>query len=463
MKTWIAVVLVCVAVVAAGGGFTQLSQAPEVHVVAAGRQSIAEFVEDRGKTRLPRVTKITMPYAGRIETIELNQGDKVSQGQVVARINEAERSLQLKQMQAKVARIEASIRENDDMGVENVAASQAQRMHDSTRSTVQAAQLTADASRNRQDFFTEVYRRLEKLFRKGAISDEEHDRAKLDKVVSEIDYNRDTTITNAAELLSKVTALAPQLIERYIARKGLHRAVLEQELAEARAALEQMEIDYRHGEMTSPIDGVVLARPVYNERRLAEGTVLLELGRLEDLEVEAEILTQEAARIRPGCHAEIFGPAIGDKAAEGYVERIYPVAFTKVSSLGVEQQRVLVMIRFAEGELKKLRESRTLDVGYRVRVRIITDRRNSALCVPRSALFRGSEGQWMLYLVEGGRVREQAVTVGILNDQQAEIQHGLKEGDLVVVAPESDLEPSDRVQPVRRPDAEPASATGTSG
>jgi len=210
--------------------------------------------------------------------------------------------------------------------------------------------------------------------------------------------------------------------------------------------------------MTSPIDGVVLARFVTNEGHLPAGTRLLEIGRLEDLEVEADVLSVDVVGAKPGDQVEIYGPAIGASSVRGTVARVYPAGFTKVSSLGVEQQRVKVIARFKAADLDRLRQERNLGVGYRVRVKIETAERLDALVVPRSALFRGPYGAWQVYAVRRGHAEVVDIQVGILNDELAEVTEGLSEADLVVPFPDSNLTDGERVTPVLRVE-HPAPAT----
>ena len=201
--------------------------------------------------------------------------------------------------------------------------------------------------------------------------------------------------------------------------------------------------------MRSPVDGVVLDRLVSNERYLSAGTTLLEIGRLEDLEVEADVLSLDVVAAKVGDRVEIYGPAIGLPPARAVVARIYPAGFTKLSSLGVEQQRVKVILRFEPNELKRLLQNRRLGVGYRVRVKIFTADKTQALLVPRSALFRAADNSWRVFAVRDGRARLQTVEVGLMNDEQVEILKGLSENEPVVLAPESDLTDGTRVIAVR--------------
>jgi HlyD family secretion protein len=210
--------------------------------------------------------------------------------------------------------------------------------------------------------------------------------------------------------------------------------------------------------MRSPVHGVVLHRYVRDEGFLPPGTRLLEIGQMERMEVEADLLTVDVVGVQRNDPVEIYGPAIGVPPARGIVERIYPSGFSKVSSLGVEQQRVKAIVRFEPNDLKRLLAERNLGVGYRVRVRIETARKADALVVPRSALFRGPGGRWQLYAVRDGRAHVQDVTLGLVNDEYAEITSGLARGELVIPSPESSLVHRQRVAATIR--EEPA-APGT--
>jgi HlyD family secretion protein len=240
------------------------------------------------------------------------------------------------------------------------------------------------------------------------------------------------------------------MVLQYITRKGLTGEVWMKQQAEAKAALELAQTNLGRGTMHSPVDGVVMERYDSNERYVAAGTVLLRIGELDRLEVEAEVLTQDVGNVKPGDAAEIYGPAIGPTPAKATVERIFPAGFTKVSSLGVEQQRVMVILRFTKEELQRLRSERRLGVEFRVRVRIYTARKENALVIPRAALFRGPSGAWQVFAVRSGKANLETVEVGLLNDQFAEITNGLDDGEEVILAPESTVTDGTRVKGTRR-------------
>jgi HlyD family secretion protein len=192
-----------------------------------------------------------------------------------------------------------------------------------------------------------------------------------------------------------------------------------------------------------------------DERMVTAGTVLLKIGDLKELEVEVDVLSQEVVKVKVGQPAEIFGPAIGASPLHGSVKSIYPAGFTKVSSLGVEQQRVKVIVAFNEDDQRRLierREKKEWDLGvdYRVRVRIVTNQSSAALVIPRSALFRGADGKWQVFVVRGGRAVLQPIEVGLMNDEEVEVRGGVNADELLVLAPETNLVDGTKVKPVER-------------
>lgn len=449
--TRILLLMVVVAVVAAGWIFLGRGSGVPVPAAAVKQSPIEEFIIERGKTRLPRTYLITMPLAGRIEPIALEEGAPVKMGQVVARMVPLDLELDVAEAEAAVGRLEKAIAENDAKNVEETALAQAKKFVVSMSDTVKAAFERVLSGRAEYDYAEKNFGRVAPLAAKGVKTQDELDQAELLKIQSATQYRQDQLVHSAMLAMEAATSLMPTMIEQYIGNKRLSGAVLQKQLAEAAARLRRITENQRRGTMTSPIDGVVLERFVNNEQYLAAGTRLLELGNLDDMEVEAEILTVDAVDAHVGDPVEIFGPAVGNPPARGTVTRIYPAGFTKISSLGVEQQRVKVIVTLDARDRRRLRDQRHLEVGYRVHVKIITRQKDQALVIPRTALLRGDQSQWQVFAVRDGRAKIADVRIGLINDQWAEVTDGLAKGDLVVLAPESTLADGTRVAPEPRP------------
>jgi HlyD family secretion protein len=446
MRKWVVVAPAALAVLLAGWGFASWKSGTPVEAAPAKRGSVQEYVDEEGKTRLVDVYLITMPYDGRIEPIDLVEGTKVAKGQVVARIKSEDIELKKSLARAAVERLKASIKENDDASVESTALTQTVSMVESIDRMVEAAATRVKSGQAKLEYAERYLSRIQRLRQTNAATEDDLDQAQLSQVESSVQYQQDVLVLRAAEAMRAATALLPTAVRQFIQRKVLAHDVLVQQLAEAEVQMREAEKDERLGAMASPVDGVILERAVTNERPLATGTVLLRIGRWEDLEAEADVLSQDVVRVKVGQSVEVHGAAIGPKAARAHVARIYPAGFTKVSSLGVEQQRVKVIMQFDPDDWKRLREQNDLGVDYRVRVRIFTAESSGGLMIPRSALFRGPANDWRVYAIRGGRAELQAVQVGLSNDEWAEIVGGLAENELVILAPETNLTEGQRVR-----------------
>ena len=213
-----------------------------------------------------------------------------------------------------------------------------------------------------------------------------------------------------------------------------------QQLQAARAALigPSGESDTTAVALRSPVDGVVLKRLRESATPVAAGEPLLEVADLADLEVVADFLSSDAVAMRPGMpvRLEQWG---GERVLHGRVRRVEPSAFTKVSALGVEEQRVNVVVAAVDPA-----EWRGLGDGFRVEVAVIVWSGSDVLQIPTGALFRAGDG-WRVYVDRDGKARAQEVVPGHRDDFDTEIVSGLQAGDRVVVNPGDEVQDGTRI------------------
>jgi HlyD family secretion protein len=179
----------------------------------------------------------------------------------------------------------------------------------------------------------------------------------------------------------------------------------------------------------SPVDGVVLRRVRESEAVVAPGEPLLELGDPAQLEIVSDLLSTDAVKVRPG-NPVLIEQWGGDRTLRGRVRRVEPSGFMKVSALGVEEQRVNVLVDFED----PAEAWKALGDGYRVEVRIVVWESPDAVRVPTTSLFRKGDG-WAVFAVEGGRARIRPVVVGRRNGLEAEVVSGVAPADRVIVHP----------------------------
>jgi HlyD family secretion protein len=357
------------------------------------RGHLAVTVEDEGRTRVVDRYEISAPIAGHTRRVMLEVGDAVDAGQVVATLDAvAAPALDLRSVQETRARV---------AGAESVLAG--------AREELKAAAAAADFAGNEFD-------RLRRLGEQGMAPRSLVERAEADALRSAAAYSS--------------------------ARFRVQTA--EHDLTAARAALA-----YAGGrdpgasgvfQLRSPVAGRVLKRHFESSRVVQPGTPILEIGDPARLEVEVDVLSADAVRIAPGMRVwlERWG---SPEPLEGRVKRIEPTGFTKISALGVEEQRVWVIADIVSPPEQWTR----LGDGYRVNARFVLWEADNVLRVPTSSLFRHADG-WAVFVVENGRARLQAVETGRRGALRTEVLKGLAEAEMVIVHPDRDLSDGKRVR-----------------
>lgn len=350
-------------------------------VVERGRLEVT--VEDDGRTRVRERYVVSAPVDGELLRVALDPGAAVVAGETVLAefapravvpLDARERA----QVEARIAAAEA-------------AAERARAEEGRAAASLEYARV--DLQRQRQ------------LGESGIESAERLDRAVRDE-------------RSAAEALRAA---------------GFQVAVAGHQLAEARALLlEDGPGNVRTIALRSPIDGVVLRLHEESARTLGAGSPILEVGDVEQLEIVADLLSQDAVAVRPGMEAFVVGWGADGTALRGVVRQVEPAGYTKVSALGVEEQRVDVLVDPLEpwGALRD---------GFRVELRIVVWRGEDVLIVPTGALFRQGES-WAAFVVEGDRAVQRDVRIGRSSGLQAEVLSGLAEGERVVLYPSELIE-----------------------
>jgi HlyD family secretion protein len=355
--------------------------AVETALVFRGPLLVTVFEE--GKTRIRHRYVISPPVAGFLERVELRAGAPIKAGETVLATMRAERSGFLDPR----TRAEAEARA---------------KAAETTRMQRQAELGRAEAS---LDLARKAFARADALRKTGAIATEQWDSAE-----------------NRAQVLTRELRAAEFALR-----------VSDFEVAQAHAALLQAsEASAEQSEplkIISPVDGYVLN--VYEEsaRVVTPATPIMEVGDPRDLEAEIELLSSDAVGVAPGADVSVeqWG---GEAPLRGRVSVVEPGAFTKISALGVEEQRVKVRVDF----LDPMPPGKELGDRYRIEARIVTWRGNDVLQVPTGALFRrGSD--WMAFIVGNGRAVLRKVEIAHNNGIAAEVRSGLAQGDVVIIHP----------------------------
>ena len=424
---WIIFAIVILAI----AGSILMKKGTPVQTSLAVQGQIKEYVEERAKTSLPHVYRLTMPLDGRILPINLKAGTKIKQGEIVAALDQADLQTRVTRIKAEIDAINAKITVNEYNALEKSALKESTDWIKTMTELVKAFEKKIEANQQVYKYSLDYENTLKDSG--DAISRIKNSEAQKNTAVAKVGTETAEINYNAMKLFLKIFQLWPTYINQYLTKKTLQKNILKADLVATQGKLEKAKRDLNRTIIKSPIDGVVLKRYTSNERYLIADSPLLDIGNLSDLEVTADILSQEVVNIKIGNNVAIYGPAIGKSPITGKVLRVKPDGFTKVSSLGVEQQRVQVVISINKSALEKQRKQ--LGDGYRVQVKIYTASADNALIIPRTALFKGARGQWELFIIKNGKAQLKEIEIGLINDEIVQILKGISKKDRVVIAP----------------------------
>ncbi len=348
------------------------------------RGALRVTVDEEGRTRVADRYQVTAPRAGMLSRITMRPGDRIARGAVIARLEALpEPLLGARDRAATEAR----------MGAAADGARQARANVDRVRSALDYARRRTDRARD--------------LHARGAISQ------------VELEQSESEQRSLDAELAATQAAV----------RVAGH----EYELARASLGLQSSSRSDAATDVTAPVTGVVLRVQQQSEGVVTPGALLVEIGDPSAFEVVVAVLTADAVRVHERARVVLEGWGGGD-ALTAHVRRVEPSAFTRVSALGVEEQRVNVLI-----DIDDPRERwSALNDGYRVAARISLWEGENVLRVASSALFRRGE-RWSVFTVSDGHARVMDVTVGERAGADVQVLRGVSEGARVI------LHPSDKI------------------
>jgi len=393
LRRWIIVIIITVGVISAiVYGF--MPKPVSVDLVKVSRGPLRVTVEEEGRTRVKDRFVVSAPVAGFMRRIQFDVGDRVQKGQSLVELEPLKSNLldprSHAAAQAAVSSAEASLKVEEE----------------------RAKAAAADA-----DYARKNLERIKKLHEGGYVAKDALEQA-------------ETGAKRAgANLLSTEAAVK-------VARFELDRV----HTALRHSAAENTRIQGKIVTIQSPVNGSVLKIYRESEGVVQSGEPVIDIGDPERLEVKVEVLSADAVKIKPGTSV-LFERWGGNSTLSGRVRVVEPAGFTKISSLGVEEQRVLVIVDLTSSD----RSEKSLGDGYRLEASFIIWEGKDILQVPASALFRNQEG-WAIFVVKNNRALKREVRVGQRTGLVAEVLSGLTEGEEVISHPDNSIEDRTRVR-----------------
>jgi HlyD family secretion protein len=376
-----------------GGFYYAMRETPtlvDVATVSEGPMHIA--IREEGTTRVRDVYTVSAPIAGHLARTVLEEGDEVEAGRTVV----------------------ASIHPLDPPLIDRRTEAELVAARDAARAAVALAEIELQRAETALRLANNELERAVRLFEPRVISE-----SALQRVQNDVEMQRAQVETARATI-------------------GVRQA----ELASAEARLMQPETRGAEGQdccvnIYAPVDGVVLSVMAKSEQAVSTGTQIAEIGDPNRLEIVVDLLSADAIRVRPGARTSIVDWG-GDDALPGVVRRVDPAGFTKVSALGIEEQRVNAVIDLEENGGR-------LGHGYRVAAELTIWECERCVQVPIGTLFR-SGNNWNVFRVEGDRLRRTEVSIGRMNTEVAQVLDGLSPGDVVVMHPSDTVDDGSLVE-----------------
>ncbi|MEM5493825.1 HlyD family efflux transporter periplasmic adaptor subunit [Hoeflea sp. AS16] len=379
------------AVAAAIGGalYVAFSEKPilvDLATVETGPLQV--IVAEDGISRIRNVYAISSPIAGHLDRVEFSVGDPVAKGESIT-----------------------SIHPLDPPFLDTRTRNELMAAIDAARSNLAVAEVELTRARTARDLAVASQKRASKLAETNIVSQSE-----LERLVGEVEF-AEAQVRSAEAMI----------------------ALRQAELASAQARLVQPGQTPAHPangqccvNIVSPIDGIILSLNAKSEQAASVGQLIAEVGDPSDLEITVDLLSADAVKVRPGSPVLITDWG-GPDALEAEVERIEPSGFTKVSALGIAEQRVNAIIALKDPPPAELGH------GFRVIANLIIWSSDAVMQVPVSSLYRDG-GDWAVFRMEDGRARVTPVEIGHMTDRRAEIISGLNDGDQVLLYPGDALE-----------------------
>lgn len=399
------------------------------------RGELQVTIDAEGKTRVRDRFLVNAPIAGQLQRIPLQEGDFVTRGMVVAQIDPLPYTSQVQATQFRLQALQAQLAGVDTQRPKTATLEQARSRIDMAKATEKQVQAMVARAEAELDQAVQDRERAAQLSAEGVIPKADLEAAQLAETTARKNLEaerrqRDRAQADIAAAQDALTVLqAEQRDPDYL------QTVYRSEIQALRAELAQLSDEAQRTAIAAPSAGQVFRVLAKSGGYVTAGMPLLEIGDTQKLELVIDVLSTDAVQIQAGDPILI---RTDNRDFRGRVNYIEPSAFTEISALGVEEQRVNVIGEFVESGVN-------WGDGYRVDTQIVIWQADDVLKIPISALFRCAEN-WCAFVVKNGRVERQQLEIGQRNDFAAEVKTGVKERDRVILHPTEQIKPGIRVR-----------------
>jgi HlyD family secretion protein len=397
-----------------------------VETATIGRGDLQVTVDAEGKTRIADHFVIAAPVSGRLQRVGLEVGDTVAAGDVVAKLDPLPLDTSIQQTLSQLQEWQAQREGVKTQRPKTATLAQAQARIQATTANQQQAQAKVAQAKATLDQAIRDRQRDRELAAAGAISQKVKEGSELATVTRQKELDTAQMAASAAASEIEVAQASLAVLQQEQSDPDYLLRVYDAKIASAEAELARLRNDAAQMIVRSPAAGQVLAIAHKSKQFLTEGSPILTFGNIRNLELVIDVLSTDAEKITPG-DAILVDRGRDLAPLKARVKRIEPATFTKISALGVEEQRVKVIGQFTN-------IPKTIGEAYRVDTHIVIWEGANRVKVPLSALFR-YQTDWCVFQQHDRQAQRQKVQIGQRDRLMAEVQQGLQPGDVVILHP----------------------------
>ncbi|MFH1422170.1 MAG: efflux RND transporter periplasmic adaptor subunit [Planctomycetota bacterium] len=410
----------------------------EVETAVVSRGDIEEFIEERARTQYHETFTVAVLVSGFVRPITIEEGDKIQKGQILATVEDTQYESAVREADEQVNNINALIKGVDAGKPKKEEKKYARIALEIAKTELESVSLQLTALSKAFDTANWLYLSAQKLFEEKKISELELNTKRDDAFAKEAFLKQQQALVSVSKLRVEAAEASLSLVSNYDNENEFQREAYKAQINSIKNRLITLRDQKEKTVVTSPISGVVLNLFSRGNRMMLTCEPLMLIGNPESLELRVDILTDDVAKVAIGQKTKISCECLSGKIVTGKVAKILPTGFLKTSTLGVEQERIGVIIELNDLEVK-------LGPIYGVDVKIITKEKTDVLLVSERAVFK-IDGETYVFVIKGEKAQLVRFRTGIKNDVSYEVVDGLSEGDIVITTPPPELKEGTKVK-----------------
>lgn len=403
----------------------------DVKTIKVIKGNIKEYISEDAKTIFDKEYEISSTISGDIEPLKFEIGDNIKKDQIITNINTFYSKQNLKEILEKENEIKALINNLDKQNPRSEDFKEIKLIIEELENRLKQSEKQIQISKINYEKSKDFFNRQKELKNQESITDLQYNEAKTSFEISKKQFEiskleKENILKNISLQKNNYEKLKERINDNEFQKKALFSQIEQLNIQKNinKNNLKKMSI-------YSPVSGVITDIFLKDLTTISSGTKIIKISDPKSIEIESDILSDEIFKIKKGQKVEISGKSLNDKTIIGYVKKVFPSGFTKISSLGVEQQRIKIRISFDNKNIN-------LKSGTNLDIKIIVNENNNTIIVPERSIFKDNN-KWKVLSVDNKKVVLKEILIGLKNDDFVEVLKGLSVNDIIIEEPNNNI------------------------